>query len=318
MRRLGLVVIAACAGTPPTGTARTTPTPTPTPTPTVSAAPAVTRAEADRALRDDAPIDYERPFNNKPYLRSDTTKQFHVLCEGGDKEACIVEAELVGYDAKFAYLHTVVANCRAGHVMSCRALPINTGGHRFDDLTGAMSRLYECGNPEMPAPCNVAMLRHECEMGFPQACYNLGAHDPSPVGDALLKKFVELSAEGCRAGIAMDCRMADLSRGVDDRIEAGSRLCELHRDDCTALYYAYFAAHDLLKARDGYERACQYGGYAQTCLALAGKYVDGELAEPVLGRGQALIDWACPKLAQSKHGKTTIEYKARCAAPVAK
>jgi hypothetical protein len=112
--------------------------------------------------------------------------------------------------------------------------------------------------------------------------------------------------------------MAALGRGMNDRIAVATRLCDLHRDECSTLYYDYSDVHELTNARDAYERACQYGSHAQTCIALAGKYLDGELEEPVLGRGQALIDWACPKLAQLKYGKSTLEYKSRCVAAEAK
>ena len=309
MRRLcAVVVIAACAGTPTTEPARKPATITPTPP--VSVAPTVTLAQANRTLHDDAPLDYERPFSNKPFPRSDLKKEFHALCEGGDTRACIVESELIGFDKDGKYLQAVAANCRKGDLMSCRALPMDNGPAQFPDLPGAMSRSDACSSPNKP-PCDAAKLRQECTDGFAWACFSLGESDPTGAGDALLARYLKLSVEGCRAGIALNCGFAGLSKSDRDRIDVAERLCDLHRDQCTALFFAYSAVHDMTKARDGLERACQYGN-AGACLDLGVKYVDRELAEPVLDRGQALIDWACPKLAENRHGKLLRDQAEKC------
>ena len=251
----------------------------PTPTPTRAQRPLVTREQADRALRSDAPLDYERPFREKPVDRSATAQLFHARCDGGDARACIVESELTGS------LDVVAANCRNGDLMSCRALPLDDGSAKFPDLPGAMSRACS-------TTCDAATLRQECTDGFAWACFKLGENDPSGDGDAMMAKYLKASVEGCRAGISINCGFAGLSKDDLARIDAAKRLCELHLDRCGELATAYMAEHDTKNARDAFERACQYGN-TSVCLELGVKYTGGELTEPVVGRGQALIDWAC-------------------------
>ena len=55
---------------------------------------------------------------------------------------------------------------------------------------------------------------------------------------------------------------------------------------------------DAATERDSFERACQYGGskVLGLCAGLAASYLDGELVEPVPGRGHALFEFACGKL----------------------
>lgn len=295
-----LVVLGACGATSsPAPTVK--PTSTAAPSPAVSREQSVTRESAERALGEDAPLDYERPFNGKPVDRRATTKLFHARCAGGDPQACIVESELIGFDASGKYLAAVAANCRTGHLMSCRALPMDDGRAQFPDLPGAMSRSDACSTPNKP-PCDARKLRQECTEGFASACFALGENETSAEGDALLARFLELSVEGCRAGIALNCGFAGLSKNERDRIDSAERRCELRRDQCADLFSFYSAAHETTKARDALERACQYGN-TSVCLDLGVKYADRELAEPVPGRGQALIDWACQTLAAKRQGK---------------
>lgn len=288
-----VVVVAACGTSP-----------RPTEPPKSAYEPTVTRERAERALHSDAPLDYERPFNGKPVDRSATTQLFHTRCEGGDPRACVVESELTGST------EAVAANCRKGDIMSCRALPLDDGLPRFADLPGAMSRSNACASLDKPT-CDAAKLHEECADGFAMACFDLGQHDDSGAGDALLARYLTLAVEGCRAGIALHCGFAGLSKSERDRLDAAKRLCDLHHDRCGDLSSAYAAINDTTNARDALERACQYGNTG-ACLDLGVKYVDRELAEPVQDRGQALIDWACPKLTEKRHGKLLRDQAEQC------
>jgi hypothetical protein len=265
---------------------------------------------AERALRSDAPLDYDRPFKEKSVARSATTKLFHERCEGGDAQACIVESELSGFDPNGGSLASVAANCRKGDLMSCRALPLDDGSPRFADLPGAMSRSNACATLDKPT-CDAAKLHEECADGFAMACFDLGQHDDSGAGDALLARYLTLAVEGCRAGIALHCGFAGLSKSERDRLDAAKRLCDLHHDRCGELSSAYAANHDTTNARDALERACQYGN-TSACLDLGVKYLGQELAEPVPGRGQALIDWACARLAEKPHRKLMRDQAEKC------
>jgi hypothetical protein len=143
------------------------------------------------------------------------------------------------------------------------------------------------------------------------ACFQLGENDDSGAGDALLARALELVIDGCRAGISLDCGFAGLSKSNRDRLDAAKRSCDLHHDECGVLFFIYDAAHDTTNARDALERACQYGSTAD-CLDLGVKYLDRELAEPVLDRGQALVDWACPRLTEKRHGKLMRDQAEKC------
>ena len=62
--------------------------------------------------------------------------------------------------------------------------------------------------------------------------------------------------------------------------------------------------NELIGARDSEERACQYAADSKwICAGLASSYLDGTYQEPVPGRGKALSDWACPKLAKGDRAR---------------
>lgn len=288
MHRLSLLIaVAACGGSagksaaPISGSAPTS---------------AIGSGQANRALHEDAPLDYERPLKQKPWDRSATTRLFHDNCRAGDKEACIVEAELVPRDARGPVLAFIETNCRVGHAMSCRALPRDTHELLYPDLPGAMSRRPECWRSTLPAPCDVAMLRKECTDGFPGACIVMAAIEPPlPDADALSARGDALSLEGCRAGIASDCSVAGGSEA--DVQTSAERSCELHRENCMDLAIVFERRKDSLHEREAKERACQYTTGWWECIALGNDYLDHKLEEPIAGRGQALLDYGCRKAA---------------------
>jgi hypothetical protein len=299
-----LLVVAACGGSaPPPALAPPPAVPTPA-APIDPHARIVARARADAALHELAPLDYEQPFKHKPWDRTATSKLFGDACQLGDKHACIVEAQLVPLDDRGESYHTVEANCLAGDLMSCRALPLDDHAPRFPEAPGAMSRRVECQDLHLPAPCDPQALRAECSAGFPAACGDIGfSFPPPPDADELKDRWPQLSMEVCRGGIASGCENVGGLRSDSVRFEMAQRLCELRPDDCGGLGLVYESRKDRTQARDSFERECQYGGHqrAGTCARLAGAYLDGTLEEPVPGRAQALLDWACPQLAAELH-----------------
>lgn len=255
-----IVIVAACGGTKSAA-------------PIMGSAPSTTVSaeEANRVLHDDAPLDYKRPLDGKPWNRSATTQLFHDNCKAGDKQACIVEAELVPRDARAAVYAIIGEHCRAGDRMSCRALP----RHDSDDDKA---------------------LRKDCDAGFPGACIELAANEPSDA-DAISRRAQELAKQGCAAGIALECGM------VIGDIRSAQRLCDLQRVECEALGILYERQHDLIHAREERERACQYRGHDPwSCIGLGNDYLDHKLEEPIPGRGQALLDYGCREAATANHG----------------
>lgn len=236
----------------------------------------VAAEDANRVLHDDAPLDYNRPLNGKAWDRSATVQLFHRDCKAGDKRACIVEAEIVPFAARDSVRAIIAENCRAGDQMSCRALPRNDSND--DDAT----------------------LRRDCTAGFPGSCIALAANEP-PDSDAISARAQELAKQGCVAGIALECGMV-----VGD-IASAQRLCDLERPACEQLAMLYEDQHDLRRAREERERACQYRDHDPwPCIGLGNDYLDHKFEEPMTGRGQALLDYGCRENA-SQHGGTLPE-----------
>jgi hypothetical protein len=296
MRIACLALIAACGGE--RAPATTPQVPVHEATPADPHAAVALRARADHALREDAPLDYERPFTAKASDRTATARLFGDACRAGDKHACIVEAQLRPLDARGQSYQVVAAACRAGDVMSCRALPLDDDTPRFADLPGAMSRRAECQKFDLPAPCSADALRAECTAGYPAACAELGAQSsPSAADDELFARFPQLSKSGCLAGIASECEKATQRGSTSEQLDIAQRLCDLRRDRCGMLAIAYRLTNDAAHEREALERSCEYGERWFDCIELGGGYLDSRFEEPVAGRGQALVDWACPKFA---------------------
>lgn len=303
MRAVLLVAMTACSG----GTARP-PAPISTSAPRP---PATVSAEAaNRALHDDSPLDYDRPFAESSPARAATTKMFHARCEAGDKAACIVEAQLLPQDEDGKNYRVVEANCRTGDLMSCRALPI--GMPQFSGSPGAWSRRPDCAKSTLESQCDLVVLRKECTDGFPNACGDLVTWDhESAEVPTLLDRWQQLSAEGCKVGIADECMNFGPETTPAEIVQRAERLCDLRRDQCGQLSFAYTATKDSSRAREAFERACQYGS-PSTCLQLAESYRDGTFEEPKPGRGQALLDWGCPKVRDRFKGKLPKYFEAIC------
>lgn len=309
MRWLVFACIAACATTPSEPPQRA-PRPAAAPR-SVSVDPHArdaARRRADEALRTDLPLDYERPF--KPFVppdRSATAALFAEACKDGDKDACIIEAELRPLDATGTAFHVVLANCMAGDNMSCRALPKDDQLPRFPNVPGAASRSERCQHNR--GSCDIEDLRRECRDGFPAACDGVLTKltDDVREGHDAADRFVALNLDGCRHGVVSEC---ELPSGDDrSRTEMAQRSCDLRPDMCYVLAALDEQRKDKAAARDHRERECEFGDDRWgACLQLAEKYVAGELDEPVPGRGQQLLDWGCPKASARFGPRLLAEY----------
>lgn len=292
------LVIAACGGTPSAPRPASPPQQTPSALGRVDPhATGSATARAEATLRSDLVLDYQRPFNGAAVDRTPTAKLFADVCKQGDKRACIIEAELrPAGDARTTYA-AVLTHCMAGDTISCRALPADDDAARFPEAPGAMSRRTACQNRK--PTCDVAVLRHECDAGFPAACVELSLADPSsPDSDALAEKSLALSVEGCEHAISSECQSVTQYGPQDQaRFDRVQRLCDLSPQWCTSLADEYKARSDARSMRGALERACEYGPKRfNTCAELGAMYLTRELEEPVPGRGQQLVDWACPQL----------------------
>jgi hypothetical protein len=272
-----------------------------------------TYERANRALHDDAPLDYSRPLDGKRWDRKAITEQFHNSCARGDKRSCIIEAQLTLNSDVHEKYRTVAENCRAGDLMSCRALPGDLNEQRFPKLPGEMSRRDECSETELSAPCDAAALRNECTDGFPAACAALASQEPPlPDADVLATRADELAQQGCDVGIGDECLHLFFSDDHATALRAAQRHCDLDRENCIEVAVVYAKAKDKLRERDAKEQQCQYSRSYYPCIQLAIEYLDGKLDEPVPGRGQALLEYGCRKDLEENKGKLPVTDVSLC------
>lgn len=251
---------------------------------------AVRRAE--QALDDDSPLDYERPFVDKPIDRASTFGLLVDACRAGHKPSCWKALTIGGDKARPETVTFVAQNCRAGDKLSCRALPSDHGSTlRFPELPGALGRSGAC--EDGGDDCDIAALEKECEAAFVRSCdqARLLSRDEN-ARDQLLARVVELGTQGCDAGLFDDCVAIAGKVGPEQQFEVDRQRCRLERRECRFLAQLMEKQGRSSDARDELERSCQYGGPV-SCLSLGVAYLDHKYPEPVPGRGQALIDHDC-------------------------
>jgi hypothetical protein len=221
--------------------------------------------------------DYAHPFQASTELAERTASAVR-RCSAGNDRACYAGGP-----------HTstqLAGRCRAGHHMSCRALRAEES-----DLPGNVGRTTGCASRRLDR-CELVRLWNECIEGFPRSCktisdvlVDLGLPlVPAPFA----ARARGLSESGCRAGIGHECAL------VDERLHA-TVLC---RDDawCAPLAHLALDDGDPARARRLLEHGCQLGE-VETCRQLGIAYLHKHLTEPVEGRGQKLVEWACQKTA---------------------
>ncbi|MEO6773712.1 MAG: hypothetical protein ABI467_11945 [Kofleriaceae bacterium] len=155
-------------------------------------------------------------------------------------------------------------------------------------------------------------MREECSAGFPRSCVALGSLEPpEPDRKLLWDRTRLLAVAGCDAWILDECSFA--SDDPAKQIVYEKRACKLTAS-CNRVGTWAQDAGKLLAARDAYERACQYDEHdAHRCLGLADSYLDHEYPEPVLGRGQALLDWVCRKFEKTlDKGESIVDMLKSC------
>ena len=69
---------------------------------------------------------------------------------------------------------------------------------------------------------------------------------------------------------------------------------------------------EALRAAEAEATGADQESVARLRLECQEGLVDRELAEPVPGRGQALIDWACAELAEKRRGKLMRDQAEKC------
>lgn len=255
--------------------------------------------QADQALEADAPLDYDRPFADKPYERTIAFELLVRACDAGHRSPCW-KALAVAPEAKRSDIEQRVAkNCRAGDIWSCRAIrPDDTTSPRYGDLPGAEGRKYACRAdvPYDAAHCRADVLQGECKQGFRLSCAILARQATSQQeSDDTVARVNELAQQGCVADLIADCREIANEWPPDAQLEAARHLCKLSRTGCPVLARVLDTRGDHMQARDALEVACQYGNN-DACMELATAYIDRRYDEPVPGRGQALLDFECQRL----------------------
>ncbi|HWU87203.1 MAG TPA: hypothetical protein VN253_08010 [Kofleriaceae bacterium] len=285
------------------------PAPVPAPAPrnqarAVSVADLVRRA--DEALTASRPPDYRRPQMEGPDPTRQVKDLYWKACRAGDRRSCWI-ADAMGHgDAKAI----IRRNCRAGDLMSCRALSPEFEPKPDRRLHGWAGRADPCDTPE----CQETQ-RQECTDGFPVSCERLDSaepHDPFDPGP-LLQRAGKLALDGCRAGILEECSWLEFGhRDLDEKALAAEQLCILALKDCR---YAY---KDPIVYRDLMERGCQYGKDEEqrdTCRWLGNGYYDLQYPEPYPGRAREIGEWNCARKRDPAKCLKELEARTPTAAP---
>ncbi len=264
---------------------------------------------AESALHDDTPVDYELPFADKHERHEHRLNAVVTACDAGDKASCWKAMQIALVAERPPILARVMANCRSGDLLSCRALPFSDE-QRFEDAPGATGRSMGCERRD-PA-CDRVALRTECATGFPQSCFALARlKPPEPDERALRERLTTLAESGCVAWILPECSWATSP-------PATRRIHELRACELAAICEPYAVRlrdeGQLMAARDAHERACQYNESDRyRCFGLAESYLDHRYPEPVAGRGQALLDWVCEKFQKTMDkGASVVDMLPQC------
>lgn len=259
---------------------------------------------ADRLLDAWEP-DYRRPVEQVTSSRTSAAAQFLEACRAGDKRSCWMAMTLVDASGWQAAAALVERNCRAGDLMSCRALPAEHHKLVFADAPGEVGRSWRCSQFNQVPACDllgIASMRSECAAGFVASCWNLEfAQPPLPDRVEIGARIAGLAQEGCEQGLVDDCRALVRHATGDLEVLASERLCALVGEHCPQLATARVERGEPVRARDALERGCQHPSKAtlMVCLELGQGYLDAAYPEPVAGRGQALVDWACGEIART-------------------
>ena len=255
---------------------------------------------ADRALANAVRPDYRRPMAGAPLDRPAIGALYLAACRAGDKRSCWV-AVTFG-DPQGIAAAQIIENCRAGDLLSCRAIPEDKTLDVPNHLPGWAGRSRACGIDG----CTRAVLQRECDAGFPRSCDQVvELIEPWPterppgyqVSPELVAPLVRLARRGCAAGLIGECfllssRSPPLPEDThNDRLLAEQSMCDIAVVGCDDLGRIYRSRGDLVKAQEAFERSCQFS--AGGCADAAAGYLDDHLPEPVPHRGEDLARWAC-------------------------
>jgi len=265
-------------------------------------------ARAQKVLASDAPSRFDLP-NGDPPRRREASEALAVACQAGHRRSCWYLLHVAASDDGVATaFRQIVDACEHGEVWSCRALPRGSRPQVPRGLPGEQGRT---GCRDATTDCD-PLLTAECRHGFPLSCEVLATRtSDASERDQLVARAGELAREGCRLGIINECEAVAIAWPEPDRRAAYEQLCAVQRSECDRLGALLEDEGHRDAARAEYERACQYGFVRPgNCLELARRYLARELPEPVPGRGQALVRFACAALDASERDDEA-ECKAR-------
>jgi hypothetical protein len=288
-----LVVEVGCWSSSPTPSPAEAPTKPPTEGP---------GEQAERALRADAPFDLALPAKVPP-RRHDASNKLLVACRAGHHTSCGLLLHVATSESALEVgLADVVAQCQKRDLPSCHAIPPLPAHPLLPaGLPGELGRMLST-KPRAPSDDEAVQLRRECRDGFEYSCKVLAERSPNLEERREMHDKMSLAArEGCRRKLPYACELVEPDWPEEDRLGALDWNCQIQRSKCNRLGAALLVAGRTDDARNEYERACQYGRDAPLCLELAELYREGKLAEPVPGRGAALLHLSCASLAADGH-----------------
>jgi hypothetical protein len=264
-------------------------------------AAALTR-RADAAFAASLASDLGQPFAAAARDREPVRALYLDACRAGDRRSCWLASAIHPHEADDdPVAETAVRdNCRAGDIMSCRAI---RRPFEHDDLPGHAGRScwgtviakrfgqHDCELCSGACNADVTQLHHECAAGFPLSCELASEVDSKHDSPGDVDRRVQLAREGCEHGLVRECGVWSIGAAT---IPALRRQCDLVIDRCRDLGERAVIYDQPIIARDAYERLCQYSRIDErtaSCAPLIELYESGDAPEAAAGRRDALVRW---------------------------
>lgn len=137
-------------------------------------------------------------------------------------------------------------------------------------------------------------IEANCRAGHDLSCRGVVAAKHFVSSDYPLKLEASELRRGCMGGLWVECDLL-IESSIPADVRFGAEIMCLYTQRVCAIASGKYQAYEpvnLDRARYLLELGCQ-GGDVMDCYRLAYLYLDGELEEPVAGRGRDLARYAC-------------------------
>lgn len=233
-------------------------------------------AEADRLLMEVFSTTDDQPPPNTLSTKFGNAQQAYLrACKRGEARGCWSSMWMAaGTGRNFDLeIKQLLALCRRGQVMACRALQaVPTGKTVLTPRDLGYAGSY--AGCKFNRRCDERRLHLECAKGFARSCRESADEQLHPRGD-------QLAQDGCAQGLFTDCRENDPAQAF--------RKCTLVPRACLSILPKVLPGPSRENLA---ERACKIGGRPM-CVLLAGHYALGLVPQSIPGRARYLARRFC-------------------------